>query len=165
MIAINQVVINKKGQKGTITRIITKSTGYVEVSFEDGSIKKEMAFNLTDENGVSLKKAPKSETAGMSRGEKKKHKDARELEAFNSLSPLQQAISKLQWINNCVYGDRSSMSYQISVEMYAGIEMKAKEVGNDFIASICQSAIRYMKCSDKQAYYLAKFAVENQIKL
>lgn len=40
MIAINQVVINKKGQKGTITRIITKSTGYVEVSFEDGSIKK-----------------------------------------------------------------------------------------------------------------------------
>lgn len=165
MVAINQVVFNKKGQKGIITRVITKSTGYVEVTLENGSITKEMAFNLKDENGVSLKKAPKSETAGMSRGEKKRYKDARESEAFNSLSPLQQAISKLQWINNCVYGDRSSMSYQISVEMYAGIEMKAKEVGNDFIASICQSAIRYMKCSDKQAYCLAKFAVENQIKL
>jgi hypothetical protein len=165
MVAINQVVFNKKGQKGIITRVITKSTGYVEVTLENGSITKEMAFNLKDENGVSLKKAPKSETAGMSKGEKKRYKDARESEAFNSLSPLQQAISKLQWINNCVYGDRSSMSYQISVEMYAGIEMKAKEVGNDFIASICQSAIRYMKCSDKQAYCLAKFAVENQIKL
>ena len=165
MVAINQVVFNKKGQKGIITRVITKSTGYVEVTLENGGITKEMAFNLKDENGVSLKKAPKSETAGMSRGEKKRHKDARESEAFNSLSPLQQAISKLQWINNCVYGDRSSMGYQISVEMYAGIEMKAKEVGNDFIASICQSAIRYMKCSDKQAYCLAKFAIDNEIKL
>ena len=56
MITINQVVFNKKGQKGTITRIITKSTGYVEVSYEAGFSKKEMAFNLTDENGVSLKK-------------------------------------------------------------------------------------------------------------
>lgn len=165
MIAINQVVINKKGQKGTITRIITKSTGYVEVTLENGSITKEMAFNLKDENGVSLKKAPKSETAGMSRGEKKRYKDAREIEAFNSLSPLQQAISKLQWINNCIYGDRNSMGYQISAEMFAGIEMKAKEVGNDFIASICQSVDKYMKCSDKQAYCLAKFAIDNEIKL
>lgn len=165
MIAINQTVINKQGKKGTITRIITKSTGYVEVAFEDGSLKKEMAFNLTDENGVSLKKAPKSETSGMSRGEKKRYKDAKEIEAFNSLSPLQQAISKLQWINGCVYGDRNSMSYQISAEMYASIEMKAKEVGNDFIASICQSVDKYMKCSDKQAYCLAKFVIENEIKL
>lgn len=59
MITINQVVFNKKGQKGTITRIITKSTGYVEVSYEAGFSKKEMAFNLTDENGVSLKNHPK----------------------------------------------------------------------------------------------------------
>lgn len=165
MITIDQVVFNKKNQKGTITRIITKSTGYVEVAYEAGFTKKEMAFNLTDENGVSLKKAPKSETAGMSRGEKKRHKDAREIEAFNSLSPLQQAISKLQWINNCILGDRNSMSYQISAEMYASIEMKAKEVGNDFIASICQSVDKYMKCSDKQAYCLAKFAIDNEIKL
>lgn len=165
MVAINQTVINKKGQKGTITRIITKSTGYVEVSFEDGSKKKEMAFNLTDENGVALKKAPKSETAGMSRGEKKRHKDAKSIEAFNSLSPLQQAIIKLQWINTCIYGDRSSMGYQLSEKMLAGIEMKAKEVGNDFIASICQSVDKYMKCSDKQAYCLAKFATDNEIKL
>lgn len=165
MITIDQVVFNKKNQKGTITRIITKSTGYVEVAYEAGFTKKEMAFNLTDENGVSLKKAPKSETAGMSRGEKKRHKDAREIEAFNSLSPLQQAISKLQWINNCIFGDRNSMSYQISAEMYASIEMKAKEVGNDFIASICQSVDKYMKCSDKQAYCLAKFAIDNEIKL
>ena len=69
------------------------------------------------------------------------------------------------WINGCVSGDRNSMSYQISEKMYANIELKAKEIGNDFIASVCQSVIKYMKCSEKQAYYLAKFAIENNIKL
>lgn len=165
MITINQVVLNKKGEKGTITRIITKSTGYVEVSYEDGSTKKEMAFNLTDENGVSLKKAPKSETSGMTRGEKKRYNDKKSSEAFNSLSPIQQAITKLQWINGCVSGDRNSMSYQISNEMIVKIELAAKECGNDFIVSVCQSVEKYMKCSDKQAYCLAKFATDNGIKL
>lgn len=165
MITINQVVFNKKGQKGTITRIITKSTGYVEVAYEDGSSKKEMAFNLTDEAGVPLKKAPKSDTAGLSRGEKKRRKDAAELAAFNNLSPLQQIINRLQYINNCIYGDRNSMTYKMTEEMLASIEMGAKELGNDFITSVCQSVNRYMKCSDKQAYCLAKFAIDNNIKL
>lgn len=57
------------------------------------------------------------------------------------------------------------MSYQISAEMLSKIEMKAKESGNDFIASICQSVDKYMKCSEKQAYCLAKFAIGNEIKL
>lgn len=146
MITINQVVFNKKGQKGTITRIITKSTGYVEVAYEAGFTKKEMAFNLIDENGLSLKNAPK-------KAEPK------------TLSPLEEAIAKIMWINDCVCGDRNSMSYQISEEMLVKIEMAAKETGNDFIASVCQSVVKYMKCSDKQAYYLAKFAIENDIKL
>jgi hypothetical protein len=165
MIAINQAVINKKGYKGTITRIITKSTGYVEITLENGAKTKDMAFNLTEEDGTPLKKAPKSETAGMSKGEKKRQRDAREIEAINSLSPLQQAISKLQWINNCVCGDRNSMSYQISEKMFVKIETSAKEKGNDFIVSICQSVDKYMRCSDKQAYCLAKFAIENNIEL
>ena len=42
---------------GTITRIITKSTGYVEVTYTN-CVKKEMAFNLTDENGESMKAKP-----------------------------------------------------------------------------------------------------------
>ena len=46
------------------------------------------------------------------------------------------------------------MSYQISAEMLSKIEMKAKESGNDFIVSICQSVDKYMKCSEKQAYCL-----------
>lgn len=57
-IEINTTVVSPKFGKGIITKIITKSTGYVEVNY-NGNFKKEMAFNLTDENGVSLKSAPK----------------------------------------------------------------------------------------------------------
>lgn len=52
-------VIGKHGE-GVITKIITKSTGYVEVAYNSGFVKKDMAFNLTDENGNSLKKKPVS---------------------------------------------------------------------------------------------------------
>lgn len=163
MITINQVVLNKKGQKGTITRIITKSTGYVEVTYENGSVKKEMAFNLTDENGISLKNKSISETSGLSKGEKKRRKDAEEIAAFEKLSPLQQTISRLQDMNNCVNGDRSSLTYRIPQEMVFKIEKAAEKLNNSFIVSVCQSVDKYMKCSDKQAYYLAKFAIDNQV--
>lgn len=165
MITINQVVFNKKGERGIIARIITKSTGYVEVAYEGGFSKKEMAFNLTDEAGSSLKKAPKSETAGMSRGEKKRYNDNKAIEAFNKLSPIQQVINRLQDINGCVAGDRHSMTYILCEEMLTAIETTAEEMGDDFIVSVSRSVDKYMRCSDKQAYCLAKFAIENKIKL
>lgn len=56
-IAIGTKVISSKFGNGVITRIITKSTGYVEVDY-NGVSKKEMAFNLTDENGESMKAKP-----------------------------------------------------------------------------------------------------------
>lgn len=57
-IQIGTEVKSSKFGIGVITKIITKSTGYVEVNY-NGSIKKEMAFNLTDINGESLKAKPK----------------------------------------------------------------------------------------------------------
>ncbi|HMO62229.1 MAG TPA: hypothetical protein PKC39_08280 [Ferruginibacter sp.] len=56
-IEIGVAVVSQKYGKGVITKIITKSTGYVEVNF-NGSLKKEMAFNLMDENGQPLKSKP-----------------------------------------------------------------------------------------------------------
>lgn len=85
--------------------------------------------------------------------------------AAKQLNPIEEVASKMMWINSCVYGDRTSMSYQISYDMMTGIELKAKELGNDFIASVCESVIKFMKCSEKQAYCLAKFVEENQISL
>ena len=52
-VAIGMKVV-RSGIEGVIVKIITKSTGYVEVDF-NGKLKKEMAFNLLDENGVCLK--------------------------------------------------------------------------------------------------------------
>lgn len=145
MITINQTVINKKGQKGTITRIITKSTGYVEVSYENGTTKKEMAFNLTDENGNALKKAPK-------KAEPK------------PVSPLQAAIAAILSVNNICAGDRNNIYYQIWEERMAGIRNVAREQGNAFICDVCDKADAYMRISDKQASCVAKFAIENNIK-
>ena len=56
-IAIGTEVISQKRGNGIIVRIITKSTGYVEVDF-NGDLRKEMAFNLTDADGNSLKSKP-----------------------------------------------------------------------------------------------------------
>lgn len=50
--------INKGGIEGTITKIITKSTGYVEVTFDNGKVKKEMAFNINTTDGDQLKATP-----------------------------------------------------------------------------------------------------------
>lgn len=146
MVKINEVVFNKKGQKGVIKSIITKSTGYVLVSYENGVEKKEMAFNLTDESGKALRKAPKTYEP-------------------KALSPLQDAINKMKWVNGVVQGDRNSLSYQIWLEFVGRIGMAAKEQGNDFIVNVCKYVDRYMRVSDKQAYCLAKFAIDNNINL
>lgn len=57
-IEIGTPVISSKNGNGIITKIITKSTGYVEVTYANGSIKKEMAFNLKNENNEELKSKP-----------------------------------------------------------------------------------------------------------
>lgn len=143
MLQVNQTVINKKGQKGIITRIITKSTGYVEVSY-DGILKKEMAFNLTDENGNPLKKAPKKQEP-------------------KPVSPLQAMINNLMDVNQCVCGDRNSMSYQLWSKDLSKIWVAARDKENSFIMDVCDTCDRYMRVSEKQAYCLAKFAIENDI--
>lgn len=143
MLQVNQTVINKKGQKGIITRIITKSTGYVEVSY-DGILKKEMAFNLTDENGNPLKKAPKKQEP-------------------KPVSPLQAMINNLMDVNQCVCGDRNSMSYQLWNKDLSKIWIAARDKENSFIMDVCDTCDRYMRVSEKQAYCLAKFAIENDI--
>ncbi len=56
-VAIGSVVKGKYGN-GVIDKIITKSSGYVQVKYENGQVKKEMAFNLMGEDGKYLKKKP-----------------------------------------------------------------------------------------------------------
>lgn len=55
--------VNGSNGTGTISKIITKSTGYVEVSYDNGKVKKEMAFNLTSVDGEVLRSKPAGKTA------------------------------------------------------------------------------------------------------
>ena len=135
-IQIGARVFNKKNQEGTITKIITKSTGYVEVSYLNGTTKKEMAFNLTDENGEALKATPKARERVLTMAEKIQNEKEFLL---RSLTPCEREdhYATVSWFENIL-----------------------KENGNDFIDSLTESYVR-RRLSEKQAYYLAKFIVEN----
>lgn len=135
MITIDKVVLNKKGQKGTITRIITKSTGYVEVAYEYGSTKKEMAFNLTDENGAPLKKAP-----------------AKKMEEKSNPIKVWQDIAMSvndKW--------NSNSTWILAEQVFGKLDCKK----NNFIESLLESMFRKNRISEEQAYYLAKYGVES----
>lgn len=144
--------VTGKNGNGIISKIITKSTGYVLVNWNNGKQTKEMAFNLNDENGVSLKNKP----AGS--GLTKAQKNARDIAAYNALSPMEKATRELMSINGLSYGNRSNSTY----EFVASIEMAARG-NNELVESISKSVFNSMRISEKQAYVLAKFAVENNI--
>lgn len=55
--SVGASILGKHGQ-GTISRIITKSTGYVEVRYSNGTTSKEMAFNLKGADGRPLRNKP-----------------------------------------------------------------------------------------------------------
>ena len=138
---IGAKVFNKKNQEGTITSIITKSTGYVEVTYLNGTIRKEMAFNLTDENGESLKATPKV----------KKYIPT----IADRIASTKQGLLR---VNEC---HRTPL---IDVYMSALDKVNTE---NKFIDSLintfAKATIGIAKLSEKQAYYLAKFIVENNV--
>ena len=57
--AVGSRVFDAKKGWGTISKIITKSTGYVAVDYDSGAKGGQMAFNLKGEDGNFLKKRPK----------------------------------------------------------------------------------------------------------
>lgn len=140
-INIGTKVFNKKNQEGTITKVITKSTGYVEVTYSNGIVKKEMAFNLTDENGESLKATPKAK---------------------------KQTITISDKINSTKQGllDANTRYNQSLLDAYMDALNKV-DTDNQFINSLIDTFAKTIngqsRISEKQAYYLAKFMVENNI--
>ncbi|ATV32542.1 hypothetical protein CUC00_08415 [Prevotella intermedia] len=142
-IYVGAKVQNKKGQKGEIVRIITKSSGYVEVLFESGSKGKEMAYNLVNENGEVLKAAPKAK--------------AKKATVITDADRMQMWKEKLLCVNN------RSMSNHYSIEMCVNALNYAhskNEFYNSLITAFFNAKDGKGRLSEKQAYYLAKFIVE-----
>jgi len=140
-INIGTKVLNKKSQEGTITKVITKSTGYVEVTYLNGLVKKEMAFNLFDENGESLKATPKAKKQTMTIADKIESTKQGLLDAntrYNQslLDAYMSALNKVNTDNQFI---------------------------NSLIDTFAKASIGTGRISEKQAYYLAKFMVENNI--
>lgn len=77
------IKVNGKHGEGIITRIITKSTGYVEVTYNSGLVKKEMAFNLTDENGNVVKKMREQKPLTQEQADKRNRAHARFMADMN----------------------------------------------------------------------------------
>lgn len=140
-INIGAKVLNKKNQEGTITKVITKSTGYVEVTYLNGVVKKEMAFNLFDENGESLKATPKAKNQTMT------------------------IVDKIESTKNGLL-DANTHYNQSLLDAYM-IVLNKVETDNQFINSLITTFARTIngqgRISEKQAYYLARFMVENNI--
>lgn len=59
-VATGSGVSSARYGQGTIQRVITKSSGYVQVRYNDGTVRKEMAYNLKGEDGKPLRIKPKS---------------------------------------------------------------------------------------------------------
>lgn len=143
-INIGAKVFNKKNQEGTITSIITKSTGYVEVTYLNGVVKKEMAFNLTDENGESLKAAPKAK--------------AKKPVTLTKEEKIQIWKKDILLVNN-------RTMYNVTIVELCVNELTNKRSDNEFynclIDTFFKAYFGKAKVSEKQAYHLAKFIVEN----
>lgn len=58
-VSVGSQVTDSKGRKGVISEVITPSSGYVTVRYNDGTTRKQMAFNLYGDDGNPLKKKPK----------------------------------------------------------------------------------------------------------
>lgn len=157
-IQIGVNVTSKKFGNGTITSIITASTGYVEINFS-GNVRKVMLKHSDVEiEGVEIKK---SESLNMTASEKKRAKNQREMAAYNALSPLEKYLQKIRSINGVIVGDTLSINYQLVTELLFKIESAAEENENKTVVAICDYVVRNFRVSDKQAYVVAKFAAEN----
>jgi hypothetical protein len=148
--------VTGKHGNGVIASIITKSTGYVLVNWENGCVSKEMAFNLTGEDGEALKSKPASQHLS------KHQKDALEIARYNAQPNGEKLMQSLMWVNG-ISGDRNSSSYKIWEEMLYEIQIKANEVGNTFVPQVIETVTRMMRVSERQAIVIANFADKNGI--
>lgn len=136
-----QVVSNKFGE-GVITKIITKSTGYVEVTYNSGTVKKEMAFNLKTTDGADLKKKPAKPEPKVLTPEEKQAADIQEVKVI-----LLSVNDK--WNENTRYKLAQYMLGKVSTKGHEREEQMNSMIDQWFNGRI----------SEKQAYCMAWFMV------
>lgn len=146
---IGAKVFNKKGQQGEIVRIITRSTGYVEVNYA-GINRKEMAFNLKDVNGEPLRKAPKSTTT------------QRQLSPIESLKAEILEAANTTKINMLAY-ELKFQQISVLLERIKLLDVFASKVAETVDQQMSGHTFKVANLSDKQAHCLASAAIASGI--
>lgn len=145
--------VAKNAQKGEIINIITKSTGYVEVRWENGKTSKEMAFNLTDENGEALKSKPVAKAIVDTRTPQQRMAD--ELVALANVSCKYNR-------SYCDIAANQLGSFIAKMRNVAGF---ASQIAATVDKSLNAYGSQVAYISAKQAWVLANAAIENGINL
>lgn len=145
MKTLGRTVVSTKFGEGVVTNVITKSTGYVEVTYSNGVVKKEMLFNLTDSLGNPCRRKPEKSTREV------------KVDRLQLLKGYILDISDWKLHGRCCTG------YTLAMDLLTKIDNKAVAVGNEFISKIANSVVDRESASEKQAYCLARFAKENGI--
>lgn len=147
--------------------VVSETNEMVIVDFNAGRktlLKKFANLTYEGEGATVVPITPAPVKVKKSRGEKKRARDAREMAAFEALTNLEKLIRAYMRINGKVQGDRNSLGYQLISERLAGVWIVAREKGDTKVLDILKSVEAYMRCSEKQAYCIAKFADDNGIK-
>lgn len=148
-----------------IGQVVSQDDSNITIDF-NGTVKTFIIkyAGLTHEDGTTFGQAAIIPVVKKNKGQKRRERDAKELAAFNNQSNLDKIQQSILNINGKVYGDRNGLGYQIISDRLAGIYNVAKLQGNDFIVDVINNVEKYMRCSEKQAYVIAKFADDNKIK-
>ena len=83
---------------------------------------------------------------------------------FDENENLNEIKEVLMWCNGWSVAKRDG----VWSDLLADTQILAEDLANDgkknsFIANVCQSVRKYSKCSEKQAYIIAKYASKNGI--
>jgi len=78
--------------------------------------------------------------------------------AADAIAPIAMALRTL---NHC----QSGATRELWENKFAEIQSKAEAAGNSFIASVCETCLKYRNVSEKQADCIASFVIKNKIEL
>jgi hypothetical protein len=126
------------------------------------------SFRASTENLVGTKDGveyilrPEFEIPPRSKAEKKMSRDRAARAAFEAKSPLEKYKSYVMWNNDGAVGKHSA-EMSGGATFVEAIRVAAENTGNSFVESVATTVLRYNNCSEKQAFVLAKFALDNGV--
>ena len=152
-VKVGETVNSKMFGTGRVVAIVNKDNGgrNITVDFGENGIKEMYDGSLTNANGDCLRTVQPS---------RKHHKKA----VKSSYTTEEMTyMTKTNLIN--LYQQGEYRHYQLAFEVTIENTQAAAEKKGDFVASICATVLRSKRMSEKQAYCIARFMVNNGVRI